>query len=299
MGLAGLTSPLRAQSALVDPYVRRLGFAFPGTPEVGTLLGAQGLGVRLSALPTGEVAVAPDPVTISFGTQMAAPFYQWFHEASLVVQNAPGTYVQIVATNAANQELYRLSLQRTRVARVIWPRLAVNSTELLRFGAVLLPETASYRYVGGSTGSKPFVTSAKSLTANRFRLAIQGLEAPTAQATRIDAFSMNLIPLPGGDPGSGAIDPLRLELPATAAEGFFRWQSDLLAGRGSQRTGVLQFLSADGSQVSGQARLSGLSVLGIDIAPSSAGDRASAVAGSVLVSLNCRAVELDPASFAG
>lgn len=294
---ASFGSDAIAQVTSVDPYVRRLGFAFPGTPEVGTLLGARGGGIRLDPVATGGLAIAPEPVAITFTNQMTRPFFEWFFNAARPAANVPGTNVQIVATNSDNQEIYRLTLGRARIAQVAWPRLAAGSAEALRFGATLVPESASYGYSGGSTTSKPATAVARLLTSNNFRLAIQGLEAESARVTRIDAFTRRLMPLPGADSAVVSSDALRLEIPSLAAPAFFKWQAQLLAGQGAERSGWLQYLSPDLKVVVAQAFLSGISVQAIDVAPSSAADGATVVAGSTLVSLNVRAVEFDQSSF--
>lgn len=296
-GLGGFPLVAATQTAGVDPYVRRLGFAFPGTPEVGNLLGARGGGIRLDAIAAGGLAVAPEPVTISFTNQMARPFFKWFTESARPLVNVPGTSVQIIATNSDNQELYRLTLGRARVAQVFWPRLSTGPADVLRFGATLVAESASYAYSGGSTLSKPAALVSRALTSNNFRLGIQGLEAETAQVTRIDAFTCRLVPLPGAGSTVVSNDALRLELPSHAAAAFLKWQADLLAGKAAERTGVLQFLSSDFKTVVGQAILSGLSVQSIDVAATSAADAATVATGSMLVSLNFRTVEFDQASF--
>jgi hypothetical protein len=295
-GLSGVPRQAAAQTSGVNPSVQRLAFAFPGTPEVGTLLGARGGGIRLEALATGGLALAPDPVTITFTNQMARPFFEWFFKAARNAVNAPGTDVQIIGANLANQEHYRLTLRGARVAQVVWPRFSAGSTEVLRFGATLVPESAAYTYLGGSALTQPMTSTAKALIAGRFRLGIQGLEAETAQVTRIDAFTQRLMPLPGASSAVVSNDALRLELPAHAAAAFSRWQADLLAGKAAERSGVLQFLASDLKLV-GQALLSGLSVQAIDVAPTSAADGATVVAGSMLVSLNFRAIEFDRSSF--
>ena len=295
--LSGVAGRAAAQTPGVNPAVQRLAFAFPGTPEVGTLLGARGGGIRLDALATGGLAVAPDPVTITFNNQMTRPFFEWFFGAARATVNVPGTDVQIIGANVGNQELYRLTLRRARVAQVAWPRLSTGSAEVLRFGATLVPESASYAYSGGSTLSRPNAAIARALTCNNFSLGIQGLEAESARVTRIDAFTRRLSPLPGANSALVSSDGLRLELPSYAAAAFFSWQSELLAGKAAERIGVLQFLSSDLKSVVGRAFLSGLSVQAIDVAPTSAADGATVVAGSTLVSLNVRAIDFDPASF--
>lgn len=299
MGIVGLGRGAAAHAApaaaSADRYVQRLGFAFPGTPEVGTLLGARGGGTRLDVVPTGGLTVTPDPVTISFTTRMARPFFEWFNRSAREIVNVPGTSVQIVAVNGQNQELYRLTLGRARIAQVAWPRLLSNSEEALRFAATLVPESASYAYSGASVVSTPATAVGQLLPVNGFRLSITGLETETALVTRIDAFTRRLLPLPGVT-AAGSNDAMRLELPAHAAAAFLKWQSDLLAGRATERSGVLKFLSSD-LKLAGQAFLSGISVQGVDVAPASAADGAAVVAGSMLVSLNCRAIEFDKVSF--
>jgi hypothetical protein len=289
-GLSVFARDSAAQTSTAETRAVRLGFTLPGTPEVGTLVMAQGGGIRLEPLATGGLAMAADPVTITFSSQMARPFFEWFNVAARPSVNTAGRDVQIIGANASNARVYALTLFGARVARFGWTTLAVNTSEVVLFAATLVPRSAGYQYFGGQGFTSPDTPARAPVTTAHFRFSIQGLEKDAAQVTRIDGLTRHLMPLPGADTAAVSNEPMRVLLPPPAAAGFYRWQAESLAARGAERSGVLQFLSSDRTAVVGQVYLSGLSIQAIDVAPAS-------VAGGVRVSLNCRAVEFDKASF--
>jgi hypothetical protein len=291
-GLYGGARQAIAQTA-TSQLVGRLVFAFPGTPEVGSLLGARGAGLRLDALPTGGLSVAADPVTIAFSSSMAPAFYEWFIGAARPTINTPAKDILIIGVNLEGQELYRLTLGAARVAQVTWPRLGFAS-EALRFGATLVPATAALNYQGSSTPIQPS-PKGKILDAVNFRIAIQGLEIESARVLAIDSFTQRLMPLPGASSAVVSHDSMILRMPVSVVGAFAKWQAEMLNAKAPERSGVLQFLSSD-MKVAGQALLAGLSVQKIEVAPNSGPDGSTGTA-SIAVSLNVRAIELDKGSF--
>lgn len=271
-GLAGSAFAPAAQAAVKsrEYFSTHVTFELDGA-FAGRLLSASG-GEPVLSPPVYDEATRTtragqltfEPLSLRCG-DMAAAVFDWVGKASM--NTAGGRNAAVVAYNATGKEVYRLAMQNARLTEVLFDRLDVSRSEVLRVSAQILPGQSSHSIAGGSSyRGEGFKQSP--LLASNFRLLIQGLETATTQTRSIDAVGVRLradgVVLPM---------PLRFTVPLTHAAPLFGWMNATLAGKAGPLPGELQLLSRDLGTVSASIAFEQLRILRISCPLDATGDK--------------------------
>jgi hypothetical protein len=190
----------------------------------------------------------------------------------------------ILSMDAVKKELSRLSFENALVRSVEFPDMDLALPKSIPVIRVTLAVPVTMLGVG-SGQIVSYSASAPGPLKSNFRLLIQGLDATAQKAVRIEPLKFTVLLAPqltsGAGTGQAVLSPgardygnLVLLLPETEAGPFTAWHQQVLAqssGSSMEKTGELQWLSADKTKALVLLQFQGLGVVSVVRLPSKPG----------------------------
>lgn len=224
-----------------------------------------------------------EAITVETGLEMAKPWYEWI---SRTMNGEPlrksGAVIEL---DQNSKEIGRRAFTNALLSEIEFPASdATNAKDPWKLTVSFVPETL--QVASGPGKQFPPATKTKTGFASNYRLNIQGLEAATQKATKIDAFTIKqqvVVGQPGGASKGSALTPGYLEFPnleIAVPEAFsgplYGWIDDFVVkgnnGATKERPGLLEYLAPDGKPFA-SVQLYGLGVFKISTEGSPGADR--------------------------
>lgn len=205
-------------------------------------------------------AVKYEDITLSFGTGMSKPFYDWI--ASTLSSQPTRKNGAIIAADYDLREVSRLEFTNALISEIGFPALDAGSKDAAKMTLKFAPEYTR-RFKGrGSKLAAPVSGKQKTWLPANFRLRIDGLEGPTSRVNKIEALvvKQKILEDSIGDGRDYEKEPASLEIPNlvfTTAEAYaddlYAWHEDFVIngnnGQDKEKSGTLEYLSPDLKQV--------------------------------------------------
>jgi hypothetical protein len=194
-----------------------------------------------------------EPITVETGLDMDKLWYDWIARTmGGEVARRSGAVMEL---DLNSKEIGRRTFTNALISEIEFPTLDAAAKDQGKMTVSFVPE--QLQLVAGS--GKQYPTGAKkNWLASNFRLSIQGLEAATQRATKINAFTIkqqtSVGPLGASKFSSIAPGPLdfpnlAVTVPEANSGPLYAWLDDFLVkgnnGAGKDRPGVLEFLGVD------------------------------------------------------
>ena len=308
LALIALTAALTAPTLVAAPPPRGIVVSSFGLELGGTFVGfitkVEGGSVFANVVkePSGEdfflkkhlTAPSSRDIVLEFGAGMDSRLYEWI-KGSLQRQYLPKSGA-VLTIDYKGDVLSRLEFENAQITQITFPALDGKSKEQIRFSIRLTPTSTSLNRKPVS--SVPVGKRPNALLASSFRLAIDGLDM--SHALEIDALTIDL-PLVA-DPASVCLhcDPtptppidfanLIVTLSAAHADTAYDWLEDFVINGNnsdeSERSGALDYLSADFHTSLFQLAFKGLGIFEIAPVPTSNTDTIA----RVVVAMYCEQI---------
>jgi len=209
-----------------------------------------------------------EAITVETGLDMGKPWYDW------IARTMSGEIIRkdgaVIEMDPSFKEIGRRTFTNALISDIEFPTLDAAAKDPGKMTVSFVPE--QLQLVAGSGKQYPPSGAKKNWLVSNFRLSIQGLEAASQRATKINAFVVKQAVAvgPAGASKVSSIAPGPLEFPnlavsvTEASSGpLYAWLDDFLVkgnnGPGKDRPGVLEFLAVD------QKPLATLQLVGVGI----------------------------------
>jgi hypothetical protein len=237
-------------------------------------------------------------IVLEFGTNMNAALFNWMRDA--LQRQATPKNGAVLTIDYKGDVRARLEFTYAHITQITLPAADASSKDPLRFTVRLTPETTRLTPGSGKAPSAKLPLQ-KTALASSFRLAIDGVDM--TRASQVESLTINL-PLRRDDIGEsrdyeklpGVIDfpNLVVTMAESHAASVYDWLEDfVIQGNNSdeaEKTGTLEFLSANLSTTLFQITFKHLGIFEIAPVPATNTD---AVA-KVTVEMYCEVIEFAP-----
>lgn len=318
-GLAGLAAPTLAGTWLTAysadrarMYARGIYALELDGVMVGTVSGISGGDVVADVItekpgPDGiqrKHIAAPkvEPISIEVGLPVAKPLQTWLKSSfepnnKFVAKNGALLTFDVGGRIVARREFFN-----ALITEVEFPACDAASKEVATLTVTFVPERLVFT-APRAPARPPEVGPRKQWQSTHYRLNIQGLEAATAKARKIEALAikMQMASSPTGEARQYATDRVKIEfpnlvvsVPEASARPFYDWHQDFVVagnnGQDREKVGVLEYLSPDLKSVLLTVNFFNLGIFRISVeAPPTNVERIS----SVTASMYCEAITAD------
>ena len=261
-GLAGLSLPMlgagwlrRARAAVPSPmrgvYALELDGVLVGS--VSAVSGGEAVGQVVVENPGPDgmrhkhlAGYRVEPMRIEIGLPMAKSSYAWLKSSFEPNAKPMRKSGAIVALDPTGRAIARREFRNAVITEVDFPACDVASKDAAVLSVTFLPEMVTVVAPKAGAPARQDTSRAPHLLGASFRLSIQGLEAATARATKVEAMAIKIAM---GSGGRMAVDipNLVVTIPETSARPMYDWHRDsVVASRNAQeRAGLLEYLTPD------------------------------------------------------
>jgi len=195
-----------------------------------------------------------EDITISCGTGMTKPFYEWI-KASFERKNDRKDGA-VVAADYSYNEISRMTFTHALISEIGFPALDASSKDAARMTIKIMPEFTRTTKGSGKQFGKIDTKIQKKWLPSNFRLKIDGLDC--TRVNKIDAIvvKQNVVDNPVGELRDYEKEPAHLEIPnlgitlaESQAESWYKWHEDFVIkgdnGEDKEKRGTLEYLTPD------------------------------------------------------
>lgn len=192
-------------------------------------------------------SVSYEDIVVSCDAGLSKAFYDWVGQAS-GSQFARKDGAVVVFDG--NKEISRLEWKRGLIGGIYFPALDAAAQDWFSIQVKIRPE---FTRSGKGSGGRPATVARKSSLASAFRLTIEGLEAACAHVSRIEPIALEWRAVKRAvgemrdyelEPGMADPSNLVINLPESAAKGFYDWFEDFVvkgnSGQDREKRGTLE-----------------------------------------------------------
>lgn len=193
-------------------------------------------------------------ITISCGTGMTKPFYEWIKASfERKYDRKDGA---VVTADYNYNEISRMAFYHALIGEIGFPALDASSKEAAKMTVKIMPEYTRTAKAGGKQLGKIDTKIQKKWLPSNFRLKIEGLDC--TRVNKIDAIVLkqNVVENPVGEMRDYEKEPAHLEipnlgitLPESHAEDWYKWHEDFVIkgfnGEDKEKGGTLEYLTPD------------------------------------------------------
>jgi phage tail-like protein len=195
-----------------------------------------------------------EDITITCGTGMTKPFYEWI-KASFdhKYDRKDGA---VVTADYNYKEISRMTFFHALISEIGFPALDASSKDAAKMTIKIMPETTRMKTGSGKQLGKVEAKIQKKWLPSNFRLKIDGLDC--TRVNKIDAIVVRqkIIDNPVGELRDYQKEPAHLEIPnlvVTLAEShadtWYKWHEDFVIngdnGADKEKNGTLEYLTPD------------------------------------------------------
>ena len=198
-----------------------------------------------------------EPISLDLSLPMAKPFYAWLKSTFEPGAKPMAKSGALLTLDYDRKVIARREFANALITEVEFPVCDAASKDASTLGVTFLPERIATVATPVPGAAISHAAAARWLAAH-FRLNIQGLEAATVRASRVEAFTVkSQVSLdPVGERRDYAPQRVSLEIPnlvVTISEAharpFYDWHSEFVIrgnnGQDRERVGVLEYLAPD------------------------------------------------------
>ena len=186
-----------------------------------------------------------EPMSVEVNPPMAKSGYAWLKSSFEPNAKPARRSGAIVTFDATGRAVTRREFRNALITEVEFPACDAASKDAAAIRVTFVPEMVTLAAPKAGEAA-PAASRAPHLLSSSFRLSIQGLEAATARAARVDAMAIRIAMASGGRAGVD-IANLVVTIPETSAKPMYDWHRDfVLANKSAQeRVGLLEYLTPD------------------------------------------------------
>ncbi|HYG59813.1 MAG TPA: phage tail protein [Symbiobacteriaceae bacterium] len=214
-------------------------------------------------------AVKYEDITVTFGADMARSVYQWIQDT--LDHKYTRKNGAIIAADYNGMVVSRMEFTNALMTEIGMPALDAASKDAAKMTIKFSPEyTRRTKAQGGTVKATAPADKQKQWLPSNFRLRIDGLESATARVNKIDALviKQKVTENPVGESRDYQQEPAYLEVPnlvITLAESdsdpLYDWfNASVIQGNNTERSGTLEYLSADMREVLFRVNFQGLGI---------------------------------------
>lgn len=195
-----------------------------------------------------------DDITITCGTGMTKPFYEWI-KASFDRKNSRQDGA-VVTADYDYKEISRMTFTHALISEIGFPALDASSKDVAKMTVKITPELTRTKKGSGKALGKVETKVQKKWLPSNFRLKIDGLDC--TRVNKIDAIVLKqkVIDNPVGELRDYQKEPAHLEIPnlgitlaESHADDWYKWHEDFVingnCGEDKERNGTLEYLTPD------------------------------------------------------
>ena len=187
-----------------------------------------------------------EPMSIEIGLPMAKSAYAWLKSSFDPNAKPMRKGGAIVTLDPTGRAVARREFRNAVVTEVDFPVCDTESKDAAALSVTFLPEMVTPVAPNASAPAQQDFSRAPHLLSSNFRLSIQGLEAATTRARKVEAMAIRIATASGARTGVDIPD-LIVMIPESSAKPMYDWHRDFVIAKKStqERAGLLEYLTPD------------------------------------------------------